>query len=191
MSDVRGTSEDKIVHQYDDILEADNILPRWWLFVLFGTIVFAACYWIAVEILHAAPTPLEAYRIDKTEAAAEEDARLLAEGPLTAEKLLAMSKTETVLASGKVTFQTICAACHGQNAGGTVGPNLTDKFWLHGGKPEEIVQTVRKGWPEKGMPPWGPQLGEKKVRAVAAYVLSIKNTNVAGGKAPQGDPEGT
>jgi cytochrome c oxidase cbb3-type subunit 3 len=36
------------------------------------------------------------------------------------------------------------------------------------------------------MPAWGPQLGLERVQAVVAYVLTLKDTNVPGGKAPQG-----
>ena len=47
--------------------------------------------------------------------------------------------------------------------------------------------TVRDGNPLKGMPSWGPQLGATRVQAVTAYVLTLRNTNVPGGKPPQGD----
>ena len=38
------------------------------------------------------------------------------------------------------------------------------------------------------MPPWGKTLGATKVRALTAFVLSIKGKNLPG-KAPQGEPE--
>jgi len=185
------TSNDTIVHRYDDIEEADNVLPRWWLAILYGSTIFGVLYWVAFQVLAAAPYPVEAYKAEKVRIAEAEAERLKAEGPLTPEKLVAMSQNQAIVASGKATFVATCAACHGQNAGGMVGPNLTDKFWIHGGKPEQIVETIRKGWPDKGMPAWGAPLGEDRVRDVAAYVISIKNTEVAGGKSPQGEPEGT
>ncbi|HKA86871.1 MAG TPA: c-type cytochrome [Haliangiales bacterium] len=92
-------------------------------------------------------------------------------------------------AGGKEIFATACAPCHAANAGGHVGPNLTDEYWLHGGRPADILASVRFGWVDKGMPAWGPVLGEANVRAVVAYVVSLKNTRVAGGKAPQGTTE--
>ena len=39
------------------------------------------------------------------------------------------------------------------------------------------------------MPAWGPQLGPERVQAVTAYVLTLRGTNVGGGKAPQGERE--
>jgi len=188
---MREAPEERIVHEVDGIREADNVLPRWWLGTLYGTIAFAVFYWIGWQVLHAAPSPLAAYQGEKARMAADEAARLAADGPLTDERLVAMSRNAAIVSAGEKTFLATCAACHGQNGGGTVGPNLTDKYWIHGGRPGDIVTTIRKGWTDKGMPAWGPQLGEDKVREVAAYVLSLKGRNVAGGKAPQGEPEGS
>jgi cytochrome c oxidase cbb3-type subunit 3 len=88
---------------------------------------------------------------------------------------------------GKQVFVSTCAACHRADGGGNIGPNLTDEFWIHGDKPQDIWSTVHNGIPAKGMPTWGPQIGEAKVASVVAYVLSIRNTNVPNGKAPQGE----
>src|SRR5258708_35685028 len=90
------------------------------------------------------------------------------------------------LAAGKDIFAAICAPCHGANAGGTVGPNLTDEYWLHGGRPENILTSVRDGWGDQGMPAWGRQLGEGRGREVGAYVVGLTGTHAERGKAPQG-----
>ncbi len=42
---------------------------------------------------------------------------------------------------------------------GSVGPNLTDAYWIHGGAPLQIHKTVTNGVPDKGMVAWGDQLG--------------------------------
>jgi len=83
----------------------------------------------------------------------------------------------------------MCSPCHRADGGGTIGPNLTDEFWVHGGAPDKIWKTVHDGVVPKGMIAWGPILGEQKVASVVAYVLTLKNTHVAGGKAPEGDRE--
>jgi cytochrome c oxidase cbb3-type subunit III len=179
---------DRVIHQYDDIQEADNQLPRWWLGILWGTVAFAALYWIWFHVLGVGATPLEAYRQDRMAVAQAEAARLKAEGPMTPERLVAMSQNAAIVLSGRSLFTATCASCHGPKAAGLVGPNLTDDYWLHGGKPEQILTTVRNGWVDKGMPAWGPQLGEDRVREVVAYVISIRNTNLPG-KPPQGQKE--
>ena len=97
------------------------------------------------------------------------------------------SPDPAALAAGKESFTTLCAPCHAATGGGAIGPNLTDEYWLYGGAPMEIYKTVKVGVPAKGMPAWGPQIGEAKTQAVTAYVLSIRNSHAPGGKAPQGD----
>jgi cytochrome c oxidase cbb3-type subunit 3 len=181
--------EENIVHEVDGIQEADNELPRWWLYTLFGAIVFAAGYWLYYEEWRTGLTPEQEFRVEKLEKAKREAARLEAEGPFTPAKLEAMARNEAIVSSGKSTFAATCASCHAANGGGQVGPNLTDEYWVHGGSAEKILQSVRTGWVDKGMPAWGPQLGEQKVREVTAYVISLKGTKVAGGKPPQGTME--
>jgi cytochrome c oxidase cbb3-type subunit 3 len=176
-------------HEHDGITELDNVLPRWWLQILWGTVLFALGYWLYYQVFATGESPLTAYKREKMLAAQAEAERLKAQGELTPDRLVAMSKNVAIVSAGKATFVATCASCHAQNAGGQVGPNLTDEYWLHGGKPEQILATIRGGVLPKGMPAWGPQLGEEKVREVAAYVLSIRNTHVPGGKPPQGDAE--
>ncbi|MGH7527903.1 MAG: c-type cytochrome [Gemmatimonadales bacterium] len=91
--------------------------------------------------------------------------------------------TPAAIAKGDTIFHTNgnCYACHGANAEGTVGPNLTDAEWLHGdGSYDMIVTTVTKGISKeeakKGipMPPkGGSAISEEDVKAVAAYVYSL------------------
>ena len=170
-----------VVHVYDDIREEDNHLPNWWLGILFGAIVFGFGYWFVFEVAHAEQSPLELYR---AETAAAEKRRAEA-APVSNETLAILAKDAAVIAEGKKTFVSTCAPCHGIEAQGIVGPNLTDGFWLHGSKPIDIFTSVTNGYPEKGMRPWGPVLGTARIRAVTAFVVSIKGTNVAG-RPPQG-----
>jgi len=170
-----------VVHVYDDIREEDNHLPNWWLGILFGAIVFGFGYWFVFEIAHAEQSPLELYR---AETAAAEKRRAEA-APVSNETLAVLAKDPAVIADGKKTFVSTCAPCHGIGGQGIVGPNLTDGFWLHGSKPIDIFTSVTNGYPEKGMRPWGPVLGTARIRAVTAFVVSIKGTNVAG-RPPQG-----
>ena len=94
--------------------------------------------------------------------------------------------TPAMIAKGKTIFTStgLCFACHGQDAKGMVGPNLTDTTWIHGkGTYPEIVQIVTTGIPAnetklgKGaMPPkGGSQISEDDVKAVSAYVWSLSH----------------
>lgn len=166
----------------DGIEEYDNHLPNWWLATFYGAIIFAIGYWFAYHVYFAVPLPpADTLRVL--------DEIRIANPPIvaTSDALVAMSKDAAKVADGKQVFATNCVACHGPAGGGIVGPNLTDEFWLHGGAPDQIFNTVRDGVPTKGMPTWGPTLGGDRVKAAVAYVLTLRNTNVPGGKAPQGE----
>ena len=63
-----------------------------------------------------------------------------------------------------------------------LGSNLTDEYWVHGGAPTDIHAVVANGLTAKGMPPWAPILGDQGVNNVVAYVLTMRNTNLEGGK---------
>ncbi len=113
--------------------------------------------------------------------------RARARGTVDDAMLTTVAKDPKTIGEGKETFASTCAPCHRADGGGNIGPNLTDGYWLHGNKPSDIYKTVTEGVPAKGMPTWGPVLGEERVEQVVAYVLSIEGTNVTGGKAPQGE----
>ena len=170
---------------FDGIEEHDNNLPRWWLLTLFGAIVFSFGYWFYYQHL-AGPGQRDELAADERMLA---DLREKAAGAkVSDESLVALSKDAAAVARGAETFKTTCAACHEPQGQGKIGPNLTDAFWLHGGKPTQIFKTITNGVPEKGMLTWGPVLGAAKIQDVTAFLLTIKNTNIAG-KEPQGVKE--
>jgi cytochrome c oxidase cbb3-type subunit 3 len=108
---------------------------------------------------------------------------------LVDENTVKLVTTPAVLDSGKAIFQTSCAACHGDKGQGIVGPNLTDDYWVHGGKINEVFKTVKYGVLDKGMPAWDKQLSAQKISDVANYIESLHGTNPPGAKAPQGAKE--
>jgi cytochrome c oxidase cbb3-type subunit 3 len=174
------------VHVYDGIEEHDNQLPNWWLWTFGGSILFAFAY---IYVYHQGgflDLPRVAHDKDEQDRAAEEAKRT---GVVSSASLLALSRDGNKVSEGKQAFEQNCAVCHRADGGGNIGPNLTDKFWLHGGAPDKVFATINKGVPDKGMAAWGPQLGSDRVQAVTAYVLTMRNGNVAGGKSPQGDAE--
>lgn len=183
--DVEAEKVEAALHEVDGIKEFDNDLPRWWLWVFYGTIGFSVLYWYGYEVTGFADGPKKAYQAEMDRIASEQAAK----NPVTPESLVAMAKDDKKVQQGKDLFVQNCAACHRADGGGNVGPNLTDAFWLHGGAPQAVYKTVEKGVPEKGMPAWGPQLGLARVQAITAYLISIRNTNVQGGKPPQGTEE--
>jgi cytochrome c oxidase cbb3-type subunit 3 len=99
---------------------------------------------------------------------------------------VAFSTDPVKLAEGKQVYVKTCQVCHLDKGQGLVGPNLTDDYWLHGGDPLSIHNTVVHGVVEKGMAAWGRQLGADRVDAVVAYLMTLRGTHVEG-KAPEGE----
>ncbi|MBL8741852.1 MAG: c-type cytochrome [Myxococcales bacterium] len=176
-----------LVHEYDGIIELDNQLPRWWLLTLFGAVAFAAGYWLYYHSYQRDDLPLAAYNRQKAAELAAEAEQLKLAGEVTPELLTKLSHDPATVEQGKAVFAEVCVTCHADGGRGNIGPNLTDDYWLHGHEPLAVYGTIRNGFLPKQMPAWGKTLGEARVRAVAAFVLTIQGTNVAGGKAPQGD----
>jgi cytochrome c oxidase cbb3-type subunit III len=164
-------------HVYDGIQEYDQKLPNWWLFTWYITIVFFVIAWLIYYQFGIGDS--DEQRIDQAIAAVEQS-REREMASIDDEKLWVMSKDPAVIAAGKATYSTTCIACHAPDLSATIagaklpGLPLTDTEWKHGGKPTQILHIVRKGAPDvtKGMPPWEPQLGIKRVVEVVAFILS-------------------
>jgi cytochrome c oxidase cbb3-type subunit 3 len=116
----------------------------------------------------------------------EKEAYLAKAGNMVDENSVKMLD-EAGIAAGKTIFTQKCAACHAPDGGGTVGPNLTDDYWLHGGSISSVFKTIKYGVPEKGMLSWKDQLSPKEIAQVTSFIKSIKGAKVASAKEPQGE----
>jgi len=176
-------------HDYDGIQELDNNLPPWWLWMFYISIIFGFVY---VYIYHFSPwkqSNVEQYEYNM--AKAEEDVKnyLALKGETIDENNLEpiVDAEELKLAQG--TFVNLCAACHRPDGGGSVGPNLTDPYWIHGGDISSLYKTIKYGVPEKGMISWSSQLSPKKMHQLASYIITLKGNEVPDPKEPQGELE--
>jgi cytochrome c oxidase cbb3-type subunit 3 len=177
--------EDRLLHHdYDGIQEYDNPMPRWWLYIFWGTVVWAALFWFNVPGIGVGKGRVADYDASVA-AAAKEFPQPASAGP-DGDQLLAMSKDSTTLGMGITVYAAYCAACHGPDGGGVIGPNLTDNAWIHGGTPAAIYATVYDGVLAKGMPAWSQSLKPDAVSAVVAYVISLQGTTPAAPKPPEG-----
>jgi len=91
------------------------------------------------------------------------------------------------LLEGRMLFRDNCAACHREDGGGFIGPNLTDAYWLHGGKTEDIIRSIVIGHPNKGMMSWKLVFNQEQVAQLAGFIQSLEGTEVSNGKSPQGE----
>lgn len=182
--------EDEILldHDYDGIQELDNVLPPWWLWGFYITIIISVIYVFQAWYFDSYNQQKELeneLRIAKEEV----DAYKAANPQLFDTANLAALTDATSLAEGKVLFETkTCVACHLNDGGGSIGPNLTDEYWINGGGFEKVFHTISKGGrPGKGMIAWETVLSTKERQLLASYVLSLKGTTPAVPKAAEGD----
>lgn len=164
-------------HDFDGIQEYDNPIPTWLGALFAGTIAFGLGYALYY------PSLPNYQGISGWSASGQYDAQVQVEeakyAPLRAEAekkvleaLASLSQDPATVAAGKAVYAKRCAPCHGENAEGRVGPNLTDNTWIYGGDPKSVLQTIREGRP-KGMPKWKNDLSAEDIQNVAAFVLSL------------------
>ncbi len=184
----RESEQDRLLdHEYDGIQEYDNPMPRWWLATFWVTILFSILYALNVPYIGNGKGRIADYEADMAEAAKLAAANDPLAG-MTSAKVLAASTDATTHALGKATFTQMCTPCHGPDGGGVIGPNLTDNYYIHGGRPIDLMRTIVEGVAAKGMPAWGKILKPDQLLAVAGYVVSLRGTTPAKPKAPEGTP---
>jgi cytochrome c oxidase cbb3-type subunit 3 len=174
-------------HSYDGIDELDHPVPGWFKGLFYSTLLFGLGYFLhftwgpgtAIEEEYA--RDLAADQLAQIALASASDAEP------SEEDLAAAVKDAAVTERGHAQFASKCVSCHGAQGQGGIGPNLTDDYWIHGGKLTQILTTITKGVGDKGMPPWGVVLKKDELRAVAAYVRTLAGTKPPGAKAPQGE----
>lgn len=191
-SDIKGfdpiLNEPILNHDYDGIEELDNPLPSWWVMTFYLTIVFSAVYFYYHNVVGGGTRGQQAYMQELTAYQAaqfqKEQAQIKALDPAVLQAKIAEPAT---IKAGSKHYAERCAACHAVDGGGAIGPNLTDKNWLHGdGTPIAVYGVIKTGVPDKGMPPWGSIFDPDQMIEVTAYVASLKGTTAANPKAVQG-----
>jgi cytochrome c oxidase cbb3-type subunit 3 len=174
-------------HDYDGIKELDNNLPPWWVYLFYGCIVFAAIYLVRFEIMDGDNQEME-FQKEMAQAKIDIEAYKKTAPDLMDEKTVTLSTDPADLAAGKTIYTTNCAACHRADAGGQIGPNLTDDRWILGGGIKNVFHTLVNGGRDgKGMIAWKGTLKPKEMQQVASYILSLKGSNPKEPKAPEGE----
>lgn len=184
---VEKEEEIDLDHNYDGIRELDNKLPPWWVWGFYITIAWAVIYLVRTHVLDLEPTPKEEYEIAMAEAEKQKEEYMKTQENMVDEKTVSLLTAESALQEGQQLFNKHCAVCHQKDGGGSVGPNLTDQYWLHGNKIGDIFSTIKYGVPEKGMISWQDQLNPKQMQKVASYVKSMEGTTPSDPKEPQGE----
>jgi cytochrome c oxidase cbb3-type subunit 3 len=180
-------------HEWDGIKELDNPLPRWWLYILYASILFSIGYWIVMPAWPGLTGYTKGYlgQSDRVEVTRQLAALQVQRGEtakiLTNASLAQIEQDPALqayaLSVGQSIFGDNCATCHGQGGTGGKGyPNLRDDVWLWGGSLDQIHQTlmygVRSGHAQahmSAMPAFGRDglLDAAKVSDLTEYVVAL------------------
>ena len=181
--------EDSIMldHDYDGIKELDNNLPPWWKYGFYLTIVVAIVYLINYHVIGTGDLQGKEYEKEIAQAKLEVDEFMKTSANNVDENTVKLLTEATDIATGKDLYIVNCVACHGKGGEGSVGPNLTDDYWLHGASIQDLFKTLKYGWVEKGMKAWKEDLSPMQMAQIASFIKTLKGTNPPNPKAPQGD----
>lgn len=174
-------------HAFDGIRELDNKLPPWWVGMFYITIIIGVSFFMYDVVLDMNGSSGDRYEEEMAMAEESKKARLAALGSQIDESSVKQLTDENALAAGQAEFVAKCAACHLADGGGSVGPNLTDQYWLHGGSVQDVFKTIKYGVPAKGMIAWESQLTPTQMQNIASFILSLQGTTPATPKDPQGE----
>jgi cytochrome c oxidase cbb3-type subunit 3 len=184
---VRPIEEEKditIDHEYDGIQELDNPIPIWFNALFYGSIVFGFIYLLVYHVFGWGMNQNQEYLHEVAMAEKAKQEYLAQAANLVDESSVEFNAA--LAPAGKAIYTANCVACHGANGEGTIGPNLTDRSWLHGGEIKDIFKTVKYGVPEKGMVPWEQTLTPGQIAEVSSYIITLRDSNPANQKPAEG-----
>ncbi|MCL2874888.1 MAG: cytochrome-c oxidase, cbb3-type subunit III [Betaproteobacteria bacterium] len=169
-------------HVWDETLrEYNNPLPRWWLILFVGTVLFAIIYLVVYPGFGSrnstAPYKNDTgLRMEYAEEMRQAKTVYSLEKYAGNQNLAALAADKDAMATGQRLFLTYCTQCHGSSGKGSRGyPNLTDSDWLYGGDPETIKASIADG--RAGvMTPFEGTLNKEQIEDVANYVLTLSGS---------------
>lgn len=186
----KAISEEKgllLEHDYDGIKELDNELPPWWVGLFYATVIFSVIYMFRFHVFDG-DNQIEEYEKSMVAAReAVEEYKKNAPDLLTADNVIMLTDAADI-SKGKEIYDMKCAVCHKPDGGGSIGPNLTDDYWILGGDIKDIFHTISEGGRAgKGMIPWKSDLNPTDIARVSSYIKTLHGTNPADAKEAEGD----
>jgi len=174
-------------HDYDGIRELDNKVPSWWTWTFIASILFAVVYLYQMFVSETLPNQYVELA-QANEIAAEAKLEYLKKGANNVDENSVKMLGDAEVAEGAVLFAKNCVACHGDKGqGNTVGPNLTDDYWLHKGGIKDIFYSIKYGWAEKGMKSWKEDFSPMQIAQLSSFVNKLHGTNPPAPKEKQGE----
>ena len=181
-------------HEWDGIKELNTPLPRWWLYVFYASILFSVVYWVLFPAIPGISGYTHGLLGYNQRAALDAVMASVTAGRQAYVGRIEQASLDQIqsdpdllnfaLTGGRAAFNENCAACHALGGAGRPGgfPTLADDDWLWGGKPDQILQTIRHGIRNADpdtrvseMPAFGRDqiLDAGQIGDVAEYVLSL------------------
>lgn len=182
-------------HDFDGIEELDNDLPRWWLGIFWVTSLVAVFYVPYYHFINPEKLPHAALEAEVAAITAQREAAKAEAATVVDESGQSLSGEEALMArfkrggweeDGKSVYDTYCMPCHLPDGGGSIGPNFTDDYYIHGGTLTDIQRTITEGVPEKGMVSWKLALKPEQIDNVAFYIRTLRGKTPAIAKEAQG-----
>ena len=173
-------------HDYDGIQELDNALPPWWKYGFYITIVVGFVYLLNFHVFGIGKNPTEEYSAEMENARIQKERYEANNKDRIDENNVPMADA-TGIKEGERLYEANCIACHLKGGAGSVGPNLTDDNWLHKGSLNDIYNTIKVGYPDKGMQSWSSQFNPKQISYLTSYIKSLRGSNPPNAKAAQGE----
>lgn len=186
-------------HEWDEIKELNNPMPRWWVWTFIVTCIWGFAYmflypsWPLINDYYKGYLGKTIRDNLHTELAEVAQTRGAVFNRIEMMELADVKNDNELntyaLAAGKAAFGDNCAPCHGTGAQGFVGyPNLNDDVWLWGGSLEEIQYTIKYGIRGihddtrlNDMPAYlrDELLSRDEIDSVATYVESLSDNNIS------------
>ena len=184
-------------HEWDGIKELNTPTPRWWLWVLYVTIIWSVGYWIVYPAWPTFSGHTEGtFGWTQHKQLAQSQAEIVERQAQYLDRFRSMSFEQIMadeeiyafaIAGGSSAFKDNCATCHGTGGAGSKGyPNLNDDDWLWGGSVKEIHDTIRHGVRSihdetlySQMPAFGKDelLNREEIVALVDHVVSLSDTS--------------
>jgi len=174
-------------HDYDGIRELDNRLPPWWVWTFYLTIFIGVVYLYVHHGSDIGMSQHEEYIAEMEKGEAQKAAFAARQVNAIDEANLVAVTDAPSLEKAREIYIANCAACHGNEGQGGVGPNMTDMYYIHGGSIYDVYQTIKNGVPEKGMIAWKSQLQPATILNLASYIKTLEGTNPPNPKEKQGE----
>ncbi len=172
--------------EYGEIRVLDNPTPGWWHALFLCTVVCGIVYFVFKQFSPEATTAQDEYamvRYRELKRQFVELGELRADAPT----MLRLMRDEKWMGYAAAAFKANCAACHGPDAEGEIGPNLTDDAYKNVKSLADIPAVIATGANGGAMPAWKGRLDSNEIVLLASYVAWLRGKNLPGPRGAEGE----